>query len=217
MKRPNYSFSAEAMRPSWRGRLHAIGALASLPAGAQLALFARGAAAVWASVVFSVAMTTVYVVSASYHVLARTKTSQAVMRRLDHAAIYLLIAGTYTPLCIAGLPPHIGTPLLVAVWIGAMFGVALKTSARADRLARALYMVLGWAAVVAIPVMWGRIDSSSVALIASGGVIYTLGAVAFAVKWPRLKPEVFGYHEVWHSATLVAGGLHFAAVMQLVG
>ena len=216
MKRPNFNHRINEMRPTWRGRLHLMGAAVSLPAGAQLAVAARGAAAVWASVVFSAAMAVVYSVSASYHVLARTKGSQRVMQRLDHAAIYLLIAGTYTPLCVLGLPTAVGAPVLVMIWSGALIGASLKARARADRFARALYMVLGWSAALVLPWAWGSVSAASLALIAAGGVVYTAGAIAFAKGWPTLKPHVFGYHEVWHAATLVAGGLHFTAVMHLV-
>ena len=216
MKRPNINHKSGELRPKWRGRVHALAATASIPAGTQLAVLARGAAAVWSSVVFAASMLLVFSISASYHLLARTRRSQAFMQRLDHAAIYLLIAGTYTPLCVVGLPPRIGYPLLVVIWSGALLGVVLKATARADGLARALYMVLGWSAGLALPFAWGSINKVTLALIALGGVIYTAGAIGFATNKPKLKPLVFGYHEVWHSATVIAGALHFAAVAQIV-
>lgn len=170
----------------------------------------------WSSVVFATSMLLVFSISASYHLLARTRRAQMFMQRLDHAAIYLLIAGTYTPLCVVGLPHRFGYPLLAAVWSGALLGVFLKASAKADRFAKALYMVLGWSVGLALPFMWGSINTTALALIALGGVIYTAGAIAFATSKPTLKPAVFGYHEVWHSATVIAGALHFAAVVQIV-
>jgi hemolysin III len=195
--------------------LHAFGAAATLPVGAQLAIAARGAAAVWASAVFVVTAFAVYAVSASYHLLARTKRAQAVMQRMDHAAIFFLIAGSATPLCVLALSPWAATALLVMIWGGAAVGATLKARGRADRAAKALYLIVGWSVIAVLPAVWNETGIAA-GLIVGGGLIYTAGAVAFSKQWPRARCAVFGYHEVWHSATLIAGALHFAAVTKLV-
>jgi hemolysin III len=140
------------------------------------------------------------------------------MRRADHACIYGLIAGTYTPLAMLALPPAMGRPLLLAVWGGAVLG-ALKSLfwVRAPKwLSTLIYLGLGWAILpVARPVAEavGPVGSW---LIALGGIAYTLGAVAYVVKRPNPWAGVFGYHELFHAMTLVATGFHFTAVARVV-
>ncbi len=170
----------------------------------------------WASFVFAAAMLAVYAVSASYHLLARTKRAQAVMQRMDHAAIFFLIAGSATPLCVAVLSIRPAVVLLVLIWCGAGVGAFLKARGRADRAAKSLYLLVGWSTIAVLPGLWQQAWPAAV-LVVSGGIIYTVGLLAFSKQWPRARCSVFGYHEIWHSATLVAGSLHFVAVLQLVG
>ncbi len=210
-----WDYIANRQRPKWRGRLHALGVAVSIPAGAQLALAAKGATAVASSLAFSISMTLVFAVSSVYHMFSKSRSSQLVWRRIDHAAIYLLIAGTLTPLLVLTLDSALAWVMLCMVWIAALAGVVLKLAARADKLAKRLYMIIGWSAVL-VPVVWRDANGYALILFATGGVIYTVAAIAFARNWPRLRPAVFGYHEVFHSATLVAGSLHYLAVASLV-
>ncbi len=214
-KRANIDHGSGRLRPVWRGRLHAIGAAVSPVGGIGLATAARGGLAVAASLVFAASMTLVYAVSAWYHIVARTELSQAVMRRLDHAAIYLLIAGSHTPVCLLGLPREVGVPLLFVVWAGAFFGVVLQVLKKCQRFAKALYMLLGWSMVVTLPLLFDAFGHV-VWLILAGGVVYSVGALMFSKRWPGPRATTFGYHEVWHAATLVAGALHFGAVTLLL-
>jgi hemolysin III len=212
----NFDFITETLRPRYRGRLHAAATLAALPAGSLLVLLASGAAATAAAVVYVLSMITTYTVSAGYHILARTRRSQLLMRRLDHSTIFLLIAGTYTPLCLIALPASVGVPLLLLVWSGAVLGAVLKITGRAWRAASALYLLLGWVALAVLPALWHTAGALPALLLLAGGVVYTAGSVVFFLKRPRLSPEVFGSHELWHAATLLAGALHFAAVLTIV-
>lgn len=200
--------------------MHAYAFAAAIPAGLLLILSANGAAAIVAAVIYTVSVLALFGMSASYHRLAHSVKARAVMRRLDHSMIYVLIAGTYTPLCLLALPPAWGIPVLCIVWTGALIGILVKTIAM-DRhvwhiAGNVLYLVLGWVALVAIPPMVHSLTGPQLALIAAGGVLYTIGFPVLFLRRPNPWPDTFGYHEVWHALTVAAGACHFAAVALLV-
>ena len=203
-------------RPRWRGRIHAVALLCTIPAGAVLAWLTPGGLARIAVVVYVVSLVALYSTSASYHLFTKTYRAQRTMQQLDHAMVYVLIAGTYTPVCLLGLPSPLRWIFLSAIWGMAAVGMGLKVAWRARRTAAALYMVIGWAVVAVLPWAESRTGWTSLTLYALGGVIYTVGAVLFYLKRPRLKPLVFGYHEVWHVMTVVAAVLQFVALGVLV-
>jgi hemolysin III len=206
-------------RPFWRGRVHFLAALIALPAGVLLLLSAHSAAARVAVSIYAASLVGVYAVSASYHRLARTPTTVKWFRRADHSMIFLLIAGTYTPICLLALPRSWGIPLLVVVWVAALGGVTLKMARLGNGPGSAgswLYIVIGWAAVVAVPVLVTSLDGVQLVLMATGGVLYTLGAIVLARRWPDPLPHIFGYHEIWHTITVAAGSCHFALVALLL-
>jgi len=165
--------------------------------------------------VFALGMITVFGVSALYHVFARTPRSQSIMKRADHAAIYLLIAATITPISLLVPPRSIGVPLLATVWISAVIGAFLKITGRRDRLASNLYPIIGWTTVIILPWLWQTSRLCAVAVLASG-VIYSIGAALFSKSLPRLSERVFGYHEFWHVMTIIAAGLNYLAVRGIV-
>ncbi len=136
------------------------------------------------------------------------------MRRVDHAAIYLAIAGTFTPVTLITLSTGPAIALLILVWLAAVVGVVVKCVAfdRAGRVGAALYIGIGWAGLLLIPALIRDGAWLPVALLFAGGVVYTTGAVGFARQWPKLRPATFSYHEVWHVHTIAAAGLHFAAI-----
>ena len=206
------------VRPSWRGRMHTWSFAAVIPAGIALIVAASGAAATAAVSIYVASLLLAFGTSASYHRLARSPRARAVMRRLDHSTIYLLIAGTYVPMCIIVLPPAWGIPVLSVVVAGAVLGVALKLAAfhRAQWLGYALYPVLGWAAVAAAPAMATHATPAQIALVVGGGLAYTIGMPVLLLRRPDPWPRTFGYHEVWHGFTVVAAALHFAAVATAV-
>jgi hemolysin III len=194
--------------------VHSWAFLCSVPAGVALVALANGALARVAVAIYAVSLVAVFATSAAYHRLARTPTAWRRLRRLDHAMIYALIAGTFTPVCLVSLPLAWGVPLLVVMWIVAVVGIVLKGTGN-ERLipfANALYFVMGWSAVIAVPVMVDRVRPTALALMAAGGVVYTLGAVVLLRRRPDPRPSVFGFHEIWHACTVVAATTHYAMV-----
>ena len=201
-------------RPQWRGRLHTWAFFAALPAGILLIVSASGAAGVVGASIYAATLLLLFGTSASYHRLAQSERARTIMQRLDHSMIYLLIAGTYVPLCLVALPAAWGVPMLVIVGALAAVGVALKLlffhSAR--YVSYSLYIVMGWVAIAATPVLIQNLTGLQFGLIVAGGVAYTVGFPVLVTRRPDPWPMTFGYHEVWHLLTVVAASLHFAAV-----
>jgi hemolysin III len=140
------------------------------------------------------------------------------MQRLDHGMIYLLIAGTYAPICLVALPGRWGIPLFAVICGIGLLGMVIKLAAiqRLQWLAYALYPVMGWAAVVATPALRSSLTPLQIALVLGGGLAYTIGFPVLLIKRPDPWPRVFGYHEVWHGLTVLAAVLHFGAVALVV-
>lgn len=213
-KTPVFSVADGSVRPRWRGRLHLAGFVMALLATPALILIADSIEASIGLVVYALSLMLLFGTSASYHLLARTERAQRIMRRLDHSMIFVLIAGTYTPVCLLALPRSWGLPILAAIWSAAISGVLIKLVA-GDWLMRAsnlLYILLGWVALGALPIILKHLTPGEFALLAIGGVLYTVGAVLFALRRPRLIPSIFGYHEVWHGFTILAAVAHFGMV-----
>jgi hemolysin III len=155
-----------------------------------------------------------FITSALFHRVHWDTTRRRAMKRADHSAIFLAITGSY--LAIAGLTMHgtIRLVLLLIVIAGAVFGVGVRQWALdAPKWVNTLpYLALGWAAVAVLPQIYRGGGAECFFLVAAGGLAYTLGAVAYAFKWPRLAPGVFGYHELFHAGTLLGAGLNFWAI-----
>ena len=208
----------EPPKPRFRGRLHQLAFLLSIPAGIVLVALAGGARARGAAAVFAICLTGLYGVSAAYHRGRWSERARQVMKHLDHSMIFVFIAASYTPVALLALSAAGGTGLLVLAWAGAALGV-LVTVLRLERWHRlgfALYIVLGWLAVVALPRLVDALTGPQLALLVTGGLLYTVGAVTLASRRPDPHPEVFGYHEVWHTFVVAASSCHFALVLQLV-
>lgn len=209
-------------RPTWRGWLHFGAFLAVLPAGLYLLSASQSAASRVAVAVYWASLAGLFATSASYHRLARTPGSVKWFRRADHSMIYVLIAGTYTPICLIVLPAIWGIPMLVVIWVAALAGIIMKmVRLGADKNGDGgggswLYIVMGWAAVISLPVLVTHLDGIQLALLATGGLLYTLGAVVLGRHRPDPIPEKFGYHEVWHAMTIAAGACHFALIATMV-
>lgn len=204
--------------PRWRGRLHSWMFFLAIPAGIALVLHADGTAGRIAAGIYVAAVAAGFGVSAAYHRLARSARARAVMQRLDHSTIYVLIAGTYVPICLVALPRSWGVPLLVLVGTGAAIGIVLKLFAfgRVRWIGYSLYPILGWAAVLAAPALLRSLSIEQLLLVVAGGVAYTVGIPVLVTRRPDPWPRVFGYHEIWHSFTAVAAGLHFVAIAAVV-
>jgi len=210
------SVSVTVTVPRLRGRLHQVAALASLGGVVWLLADAHTSTGVIAAWVYGAAMIALYVTSSTYHVYARSPRARRIMKRLDHAMIYVLIAGTYTPVCLLALHGSARWALLGVAWAGALIGIAVTTLAhdRFPHAISALYIVLGWAALAVVPTLARRPDLLAVAVL--GGVVYTVGAVLFALHWPRPEARWFGYHEFWHVCSLAAGLAFFVVNLRLI-
>jgi hemolysin III len=203
-------------RARWRGRIHGGAVLVALPAGVVLTLLASGPLATTATAIYSASLVALFGTSAAYHLFARSRRVQHVMQRADHCMVYVLIAGTYTPVCLLALPRTMGITLLSVVWGIAVVGMVLKAIWKARRFATSLYVVLGWIVLAVIPWVYQHAGATALSLYAVGGVVFTTGAVMFLRRYPRLRPEVFGFHEVWHVMTVAAVVLQFTATALLL-
>lgn len=205
-------------RPRYRGWLHAAGALAVVPAGALLIAAASSPRARLAAAIYAVAQLAVFATSATYHLVARSPTARRRMQMADHVMIYVLIAGTWVPVCLMVLPSDWGGRFLAGVAGIALLGIALKSFGidRFPKSSNALYLVMGWIAVLALPSIIRHIDVSALILLGLGGLAYTIGAVVLFMRRPDPRPTEFGYHEIWHAFTVVAAAGHFAMVWIVV-
>jgi hemolysin III len=204
-----------ASKPSLRGVSHQWAFFVSLGLGAGLVLTAPPGKAMVAAAVYAACVVALFGTSALYHRIAwRSLTAWRWMRRLDHSAIFLLIAGSYTPFALLVIPGTLGTVILTVVWGGAVGGVLLKlTWIDAPRwLAALIYVLLGWVALAAAPDLLSRLGGAPMAMVAAGGALYTLGAVVYATQRPDPMPAIFGYHEVFHLLVIAAAALQYAVV-----
>lgn len=207
--------------PRMRGRLHAVGAVVSVVTGLVLVAVSaalRTLAAAWSTAVYAVSIVALFSVSGLYHRRAWTARARLRMRRLDHSMIFLLIAGSYTPIAVLALPAPTGATVLTIVWSGAIAGIVLKTAwPTAPRwIGVLLYIALGWTAVFVFPDILHSAGPAALVLVIAGGVAYTLGAVVYATKRPNPNPAIFGFHEVFHACTLLAASCHYLAIWLIV-
>ncbi|MEQ1872952.1 MAG: hemolysin III family protein [Ilumatobacteraceae bacterium] len=160
---------------------------------------------------------TMFGVSALYHRGRWQPPTKALMQKLDRSAIFLAIAGGFTPIAAVCLEGAQRTAILIAAWVGSAIGIALQWIPRVHRAWRgASYIIVSWTAVLVFPQLADRLGSWGFGLVLAGGVCYTLGALALAVRWPNPWPRVFGFHEVFHAFTVVASGLQFVAIAYAV-
>ncbi len=207
---------SEEAKPTWRGWIHAATFPVAIAAGVVLIVLAHGGIAKAASAVFMASSLVLFGISALYHRINWQPKTKQLFRRLDHANIFLLIAGTYTPIALLALPLDKGIILLIAVWSGALLGIGFRVFwLGAPRwLYVPLYLLLGWAAVVYI-VDIAQANLAAMILVIVGGLLYTLGAVIYGVKKPNPVPGVFGFHEIFHSLTVLAFLCHWTAALLL--
>lgn len=205
------------LKPRLRGWLHTYAAVMSIALGAVLvavAAAARGGASGVTTGIYAGTVTLLFGTSALYHRINWSPPRRALMRRLDHSMIFVFIAGTYTPIAALTLPRDSAIAVLIAVWSGALIGVGLQVAwPGAPRwLSAPCYLALGWVAAFVMPDLLHNAGIASFVLIAAGGLIYSLGAVVYALKRPNPWPGVFGFHEVFHACTLLAALCHYIAI-----
>ncbi len=208
------SFPHVEVKPTWRGWIHTGTFPLAIAAGIVLIVLADGPAAKWSSAVFMTTSLLLFGISALYHRFNWSSKTKVMLKRFDHANIFLLIAGTYTPLAVLALPPSKGVLLLVLVWIGATLGIAFRVFwVHAPRwLYVALYILLGWAAMMYIVDLF-QANVAMMILVVVGGLAYTAGAVIYGLKKPNPIPGVFGFHEIFHTLTVVAFMCHWTAIL----
>ena len=210
-----------AVKPRMRGWIHTYAVGISAVAVAVLVAVAAtvSATAGWSTLVYGLTVCGVFGVSATYHrVTWPTVRARTHMKRADHSMIFLFIAGSYTPFALLGLPGRTGVTLLSVVWTGAVAGAALKLLwPTAPRwVGVPLYLLLGWAIVPVAATLTHNVGVAAMVLLLIGGIAYSAGAILYATKWPNPWPEVFGHHEFFHAATVLAALCHYIAVWLVV-
>lgn len=204
-------------KPRLRGWLHAYAFFVALACGTVLVSLAAtrpGVAPLVSCAIYSVTVCGLFGISALYHRRVWGRRGYQVMRRLDHAMIFIFIAGTYTAFCVLLLPRPAAAALLAVVWTGALGGAAMKLVwPHAPRwMSAPLYLGLGWVAVAVLPDILGHGGVTALALLLVGGAAYSVGALCYALRRPDPWPAVFGHHEFFHACTLVAAICHHIAV-----
>ncbi|MFJ8586485.1 hemolysin III family protein [Streptomyces sp. NPDC093595] len=202
------------IKPKLRGWLHAAMVPASLIAGITLICLARTPQAALACALYSVTAWLLFGTSAIYHLGTWGPLGEAILRRLDHANIFLIIAGTCTPLTVLLVPDGRRSFLLWIVWTGALAGIAFRVLwvAAPRWLYTPCYLALGWAPVSYLPDFLRNGGAAVLALVVTGGVLYSVGAVVYALQRPDPAPRWFGFHEVFHALTVAGFTAHYTAI-----
>jgi hemolysin III len=205
-------------KPRLRGVFHQYAFYVALAAGIVLVALSDSTRELLATWVYAAALAAMFGVSALYHRITwRSTRGRAWMRRLDHSAILLLIAGTYTPFALLAFDGRIADVILIVVWAGAAVGLVLNLAwIDAPTWVPALvFVALGWVGIVAVPELLD-VGVAPAVLVFVGGGLYTLGALAYAMKRPNPVPAVFGYHEIFHLLVICAAAAHFVAIAGFV-
>jgi hemolysin III len=187
------------------------------PAGLLLVVIAPTMAARIAVAIYSLSLVTLFWVSSTYHRGSWSAEEFARWQRRDHAAIFVLIAGSYTPYCVLALEGAWRAWMLAVIWVVAAIGILVKLY-RADLsvLSGVMYLGLGWAAIIATPQFVRVLSPTALILTVAGGLLYSFGALVLALHRPKLFPRTFGYHELWHAATAAAAACHYVAVLLIL-
>ncbi|MGH9296686.1 MAG: PAQR family membrane homeostasis protein TrhA [Acidimicrobiales bacterium] len=212
--RPEPRAAASGAKPLLRGWLHAGGLLATLVAGPVLIAQAPTVPSRASLIVYVVSLLGLFGVSTAFHRVAWSLAARRRMRRADHSTIFLAIAGTYTAVAVLALSGAAEIVILSIAWGGAAVGLAVRQLILdAPKWAVAVpYVVVGWAAVAVVPQLGHGLGWPGFAVLLLGGLFYTAGAIVYAKKRPDPRPAVFGYHEIFHSCTVIGATLHFVAI-----
>ncbi|KAF5065501.1 hypothetical protein DSECCO2_273450 [anaerobic digester metagenome] len=200
---------------------HFVGFLAVIPCFILLMYKAKLEASVWHQwgfAIFGISLLLLYGASTIYHTLKLSQNKVNVLRRIDHMMIFVLIAGTYTPICLVSLHGTWGWTMLVLIWAFALAGILLKIFwMNAPRwLSTLIYVVMGWLAVIVFVPLEKAVSWNGVGLLLAGGVVYTVGAVIYGLKRPNITFKHFGFHEIFHIFVMVGSSLHIAFMFQYV-
>ena len=208
---------AKPPKPKLRGVSHVIAAFLAAIGGALLVTHAPTTKAAWAAGIYSLSLFLLFSISALYHVPMWQPRPRMWWRRMDHSAIFILIAGTYTPVCLLGLG-DLGVTMLIIVWCGAGLGVLQSLLwPKAPKWATAiLYLALGWVVVWEWGAVHALLGTLNEIFLIIGGFLYSAGAVIYARHHPNPWPKTFGYHELFHLLVIIAAAFHFAAITRIV-
>ena len=210
----------DGLRP-WSAITHGAGAVLSLVGTAAL-LIQSAALNRWLLfglfAVYGLSMVCLYTASTLYHCLNISVPGRLALRKYDHCSIYLLIAGSYTPLCLTALRHSGGIPLVIAVWTLAIAGSVLTIARLAIPrwLTSAIYLFMGWLAIFAIVPIYRALPAPGFFWLLAGGLLYTIGGILYAVKWPGRNNPRFGCHEIFHVFILLGSVAHFVMMEQVV-
>jgi hemolysin III len=214
---PRATVDTATEKPLLRGVSHQWGALVFAVLGVALVIAAAPDARI-GTAIYVLCLVAMLTTSAVYHRVPWGEVGSARMRKADHTGIFLAIAGTYTPICVSGLDGSLRWVILGLVWTLAAIGILLEwLPFRPPKgYVTAVYVTLGWVAVIGVPALWDGLGLVGVLLLAAGGLLYTVGAFVHAFRWPDPWPRVFGFHEIWHLFVLAAAAMHFACVALVV-
>jgi hemolysin III len=206
------------VKPRLRGVFHQYAFFVSLASGTLLVLLAATPRASVAAAIYAASVSALFGVSALYHRVTWNGPARRRLRRLDHAMIFLLIAGTYTPVGLLVLDGTLATVVLAVVWGGAVAGTVLEVvwTGAPRWLGGTIYLALGWVAVVAMPQLFAQLGVAGGLLIVAGGLVYSVGAAVYALRRPDPVPAVLGYHEVFHLLVIAGVAAHFLAISLFV-
>jgi hemolysin III len=211
-------FARDEVVPRLRGLLHAYAFWFALAAAVALILVAPDPRARVSAVIYGIGLCALFGASATYHRWRGHPRWKPVLRRIDHSTIFTFIAASYTPIALLVLNDPLRIIVLASVWIGALAGVAMSIAwIDAPRTLVALcYIAVGWVALVAMPQLFSHRGIGMPLLLLIGGILYSLGAAAYATKRPNPWPRTFGFHEVFHSLVIAAAAVHFVAIAGVI-
>lgn len=210
--------SPRGKKPLFRGHIHQEAFFITLGAGILLIAKSTQYLTFISSLVYVLGLLLLFGISATYHRPYWDEKPRTIMKRLDHASIFVFIASTFTPICLLALPETDGKKLLIIIWTTAIVG-ALKSFfwVKAPRYLTAfLYVAMGWMALPYLKELSVTLGYQNVILLFVGGVVYTVGAVFYALKRPQLSKLTFGYHELFHLLTVIAATFHFVVIYKLI-
>ena len=205
-------------KPLLRGFTHLAMFFISFIACGFLIYYSNTILEIAANSVYSIGLCAMFGISALYHRLNCSIKTKLILRKLDHCGIFIMIAGSFTPICLLALPSDSGNKLLIIVWSLAFLGIIQSIFlTRIHRWLRAsLYLIVGYMAFPFIKVLYLSLSLYKLVLIGVGGAVYSLGAIGYGLKFPKLNPEIFGFHEMFHLLVVIAAILHFIVIYSLV-
>lgn len=203
------------------GFTHLAGALLSIAGLVVLVCFAAIKATAWHVVSFSIfgaSLILLYTASSLYHLLPVSDKATAVLRRIDHMMIFVLIAGTYTPVCLVPLRGAWGWSIFGVIWGTAIAGIFLKAFwMNAPRwLSTAFYLIMGWLVVIAFWPLINAVPAAGIVWLLAGGLMYTVGGVIYGAKWPKIESKLFGFHEIFHLFVMAGSICHFIFMFRYI-